>query len=73
MTPHKKPDEKVAATDAVFEELAAQSEAQPSAGNNSAAPDTLAEPASEVGQPPVGDYVRELQQEFEEHADDAMP
>ena len=73
MTPHKQPDEKVAATDAVFEELAAEAEGQPGTGTDPAAADPSAPPPSEVEQSPVGDYVRELQEEFQEHEDDATP
>ena len=73
MTPHKQPDETVAATDAVFEELAAEAEGQPGTEIDPATADSSAPPPSEVEQSPIGDYVRELQEEFQEHEDDATP
>ena len=72
MTPHKKPDEDVAATDAVFEELAEQTDG-PAVPNTADPADTSAVPSEDVESPPVGDYVRELKDEFEEHQDDATP
>lgn len=65
----ERPGEIVAANDAVFEQLATEPEREVIVLDPDVAPepmDTLPNLSGEVGHPPVGDYVRELKEEFEE-------